>query len=308
MPALGRTAKGRWRPPVSSSVYWKGSSMSPTPLALLATLVADLRLRRWPLCRNGLSSLELLGATALAGLSTQMDERPAGRALRTWPSTSKLGALPGAFGRSQRARPGALLPPGDRPARHGDACRRLRSLTVEESSVTLVGPGRRAVSPQRGRRSRRESPSARSARASESRLFVSSEGRRKVGQAPFVAEFDRAGPLRARAAAADALPPDGRWDATGVRDNLGFEALSLTPDGRFLLAGAENGLAQESPAAAPGVAEPFAPAALGPRVKGGPPRSSSMSSRRSAVTPPSPADVIVNGLVEADRPRPRPSC
>ncbi|MBZ0102224.1 MAG: esterase-like activity of phytase family protein [Thermoanaerobaculia bacterium] len=83
-------------------------------------------------------------------------------------------------------------------------------------------------------------------------LFVGSEGEAKVGLAPFVAEFDRAGrwrrdlPLRSR------FLPDGRG-TRGVRENLGFESLARSPDGRFLFGATESALSQDGPQADFGV-------------------------------------------------------
>jgi len=238
----------------------------------------------------GLSSLELLGATALAG-STQIDGVPLG----------------GLSGLAFDAQTGSYLALSDDRSEKGPA--RFYRLAIElpaagtaatspvvavEGAVTLVGPGgkpfpRRGVDPE-------GLAIGRVAGIGESRIFVSSEGEAKVGQSPFVAEFDLQGhfvrelplPVRYRAAAGSAV---------GVRDNLGFEALSLTPDGHYLLAGAENGLAQESPAAAPGV--PSRSRLLRwDLAHGGAPEEFLYVVEAVSVTPPEPADVIVNGLVE----------
>ncbi|MEO7795428.1 MAG: esterase-like activity of phytase family protein [Thermoanaerobaculia bacterium] len=128
------------------------------------------------------------------------------------------------------------------------------------------------------------------------RIYVSSEGEAAVGQAPFVAEFDLDGHfLRELPLPARFRPDSGA--AVGVRNNLGFEALSLTPDGRYLLAGAENGLAQESPAAAPGVPS-RARLLRWDLERGGAPEEFFYIVEAISRTPPSPADELVNGLVE----------
>ena len=133
-------------------------------------------------------------------------------------------------------------------------------------------------------------------------FFVSSEGEGKKGIAPFVAEFEHNGkfvrqlPLPSRY-----LPrPDprgGRGVLSGVRDNLGFEALTVSPDGRFLVAGVENGLAQESPAAAPGV--PSVTRILRWDLeRGGAAQEFLYRVEGVNLTPPEPTDFLVNGLVD----------
>ena len=128
------------------------------------------------------------------------------------------------------------------------------------------------------------------------RIYVSSEGEAKVGQAPFVYEFDLAGrfvrelPLPARY-----RPQAGA--AVGVRENLGFESLALSPDGRYLFCGPENGLAQESPAAAPGVAS-LSRLLRWDLERGGAPEEYLYRVEAVSLTPPAPADLIINGLVE----------
>ncbi|MEO8275723.1 MAG: esterase-like activity of phytase family protein [Thermoanaerobaculia bacterium] len=127
-------------------------------------------------------------------------------------------------------------------------------------------------------------------------LFISSEGEAKVGQAPFVAEFDRSGRFVRELAISDRFRPTLKGDA-GVRDNLGFEALGLTPDGRYLFSGAENGLVQESAAASPGVPS-LSRLLRWDLERGGPPEELLYRVEAISVTPPSPTDVLVNGLVE----------
>lgn len=79
-------------------------------------------------------------------------------------------------------------------------------------------------------------------------FFVSSEGESKAGVPPFVAEFDREGKMRRRAELPARYLPAG--DGTrGVRDNLGFEALSTTEDRATLLFATEGPLVGDGPAA-----------------------------------------------------------
>lgn len=89
----------------------------------------------------------------------------------------------------------------------------------------------------------------------EGTLVVSSEGDASKGVQPFVREFDTAGrelavfPLPARYL----LDGEGR---RGVRDNLGFEALSLGLDSTRLLLATENALVQDGPRAGLAVGSP----------------------------------------------------
>lgn len=78
--------------------------------------------------------------------------------------------------------------------------------------------------------------------------WVSSEGWAARGVDPFVAEIRLDGrTLRTLELPDRFLPRDGR----GVRDNLGFESLTLSPDGSSLFVATENALAQDGPAASP---------------------------------------------------------
>ena len=79
-------------------------------------------------------------------------------------------------------------------------------------------------------------------------LWISSEGWAARGVTPFVAELRLDGrALRTLELPDRFLPSDGR----GVRDNLGFESLTLSPDGAALFVATENALAQDGPAASP---------------------------------------------------------
>lgn len=230
------------------------------------------------------SSLELLGETALQGSPR--------------PGESPIGGLSGlAFDE----RSGRYLALSDDRSEHGPA--RFYRLAIDLSDETPAGAPVVAVESSVTLLARDGEPFPRRGLDPEGiviageRIFVSSEGDARVGQAPFVDEFDRAGRFVRE------LPLPARYrptvdGTTGVRHNLGFEALSLTPDGRYLLSGVENGLAQESPAAAPGVAS-RARILRWDLESGGPPEEFLYVVEAVSVTPPSPADVIVNGLVEA---------
>lgn len=64
-------------------------------------------------------------------------------------------------------------------------------------------------------------------------LFISSEGVTRAGVEPFVAEFDRNGQWKRNLPIPQRYIPDapGGEQTQGVRDNLGFEALTLNPGG-----------------------------------------------------------------------------
>lgn len=86
----------------------------------------------------------------------------------------------------------------------------------------------------------------------DDRLFVATEGRVETLPriAPAVAEYTPAGeltrilPLPEGFAAAPSGPPE-----RGVRDNLGFESLTLSPAGDRLIAAPESALVQDGPVA-----------------------------------------------------------
>ncbi len=75
-------------------------------------------------------------------------------------------------------------------------------------------------------------------------LFISSEGVTRRHIPPFVAQHNSAGKqLKMMTVPEDFFPlPDG---SRGVRDNMGFEALTLSADGRFLTVAPENALVQD---------------------------------------------------------------
>ncbi|MBW2660133.1 MAG: esterase-like activity of phytase family protein [Deltaproteobacteria bacterium] len=80
--------------------------------------------------------------------------------------------------------------------------------------------------------------------AGNGRLFISSEGVTGKLIPPFVALFSSAGrQLKTMTVPEKFLPtPDGN---RGVRDNMGFESLTLSADGRFLTTASENALVQD---------------------------------------------------------------
>lgn len=260
-------------------------------LSLAALLLAGGSL---PASAAGLTSLELLGQSVVPG-TTQIDGVPLGGL-----SGLTFDALTGRYlalsdDRSEDGPARFYRLAIDLPAAGSSAAARPAPLVTVEAAVTLLGPGgapfgRRKLDPEGIAIGGAGGPA-------QERIYVSSEGEAKVGLAPFVDEFDLAGrflrelPLPARYRPAVGV-------AVGVRNNLGFEALSLTPDGRYLVAGTENGLAQESPAAAPGV--PSRTRLLRWDLeRGGAPEEFLYVVEAVSVTPPAPADVIVNGLVEA---------
>lgn len=79
-------------------------------------------------------------------------------------------------------------------------------------------------------------------------FFVSSEGYAEARVPPFVGEMARTGRMVRRFELPPAYVPrkPGR---RGVRQNAGFESLTLTPSGLRLVAATENALAQDGPAA-----------------------------------------------------------
>jgi endonuclease/exonuclease/phosphatase family metal-dependent hydrolase len=86
-------------------------------------------------------------------------------------------------------------------------------------------------------------------------LYLSSEGIARRGIAPFVARLDERGREVAQLPLPRRYIPD-EVAARGVRDNLGFESLTVPPGGKWLIAALENALAQDGPAADFGVGSP----------------------------------------------------
>ena len=84
--------------------------------------------------------------------------------------------------------------------------------------------------------------------AADGTFFISSEGDANALIDPFVASFGLDGTrLADLPVPAKFLPVAG--GASGIRNNLAFEALTLSPDGTRLTVGAENALLQDGPAA-----------------------------------------------------------
>jgi hypothetical protein len=84
-------------------------------------------------------------------------------------------------------------------------------------------------------------------------LIVTSEGIATQGVPPFVREFDLSGQqLRELPLPAYYAPTT----TSGVRQNLGFEAVAVAPDGQQLFVGVENALVQDGPAASTTVGSP----------------------------------------------------
>jgi hypothetical protein len=80
----------------------------------------------------------------------------------------------------------------------------------------------------------------------QGKLWISSEGIAPDGVAPFVREFSLGGEH------GRSLPlPQHYWPMPdwGVRNNFGFESLTLTPSGNYVMTAVENALVQDGPAA-----------------------------------------------------------
>ena len=80
-------------------------------------------------------------------------------------------------------------------------------------------------------------------------FFVATEGVASRGIGPSVHSFSPDGVERFRFALPPRYEPDAEGRERGVRDNLGFESLTVTPDGAWLVAGLENSLHGDGPAA-----------------------------------------------------------
>ncbi|MGA8262561.1 MAG: esterase-like activity of phytase family protein [Arenicellales bacterium] len=83
--------------------------------------------------------------------------------------------------------------------------------------------------------------------ARDGTFYVSSEGNARIGIAPFVRHFAVDGRMLGEMPIPQRFLP-GRGRATGIRQNKGFEALTLTPDGKRLIVGTESALRQDGPA------------------------------------------------------------
>jgi hypothetical protein len=129
------------------------------------------------------------------------------------------------------------------------------------------------------------------------RMFVSSEGEAKTGQAPWVAEFDRSGRELAELPLPARFVPDGH-ERYGVRDNLAFESLALSPDRKFLFTGTETALVQDGPSTDTG--SPSLARLLRWRLDrpDEPPAEFAYRVEAVSVRPPTPDAFRINGLVE----------
>lgn len=79
-----------------------------------------------------------------------------------------------------------------------------------------------------------------------------SEGEAKIGRPGFVREAGTGGEFVRDIPLPDYYTPrldDNGTLVSGIRDNLGFEGMTLSPDGRRVIAVSENALAQDGPAA-----------------------------------------------------------
>jgi hypothetical protein len=79
-------------------------------------------------------------------------------------------------------------------------------------------------------------------------IFVASEGDVDADVAPFIAVFDADARLVERLGLPPLFLPSGA-SASGVRDNLAFESLTIDPSGRYLFTATESSLAQDGPIA-----------------------------------------------------------
>ena len=86
--------------------------------------------------------------------------------------------------------------------------------------------------------------------AGPGQLYFSSEGRSTATPPidPFVRRLNRQGAATAEAPVPSIFLPDANG-TVGVRNNLGFESLTVTPDGKTLITATEAALAQDGPAA-----------------------------------------------------------
>lgn len=82
----------------------------------------------------------------------------------------------------------------------------------------------------------------------EGKMFISSEGVTKKNIPPFIALYSSTGQQLEMMQIGEAFMPSphGGW---GVRENMGFEALTLDPDGKMLTSASENALLQDGPQA-----------------------------------------------------------
>jgi myo-inositol-hexaphosphate 3-phosphohydrolase/phosphodiesterase/alkaline phosphatase D-like protein len=79
-------------------------------------------------------------------------------------------------------------------------------------------------------------------------LYISSEGDANALIAPFVNEFSLDGQQLSELPVSDKFRPTAD-QASGIRNNLAFESLTISPDGQYLYTATENALYQDGPAA-----------------------------------------------------------
>ncbi|MBK1987526.1 esterase-like activity of phytase family protein [Sphaerospermopsis aphanizomenoides BCCUSP55] len=85
----------------------------------------------------------------------------------------------------------------------------------------------------------------------EATVFISSEGDVQKSINPFIKEFSLAsGQVITSLPISDKFLPDST-NQKGIRNNLGFESLTLTPDNQLLFTATENALIQDGTAAKP---------------------------------------------------------
>ncbi|HUO86896.1 MAG TPA: esterase-like activity of phytase family protein [Thermoanaerobaculia bacterium] len=216
-----------------------------TALVLVSALAGCTGRRgpRTPDDRHPVLTVELLGVVELAK-TTPLDAAPVGglSALAWEPSTGLWLALSDDRGDLDAAPRfyGLRLSVEDGRLDEGDvevvAVTELLDLGGEPFTPGAVDPEGLAVAPGGA-------------------LYLSSEGVARRDVAPWVREIGRDGVGRRELALPAHFLPGGRDDdRRGVRDNLGFESLTLTPDGTRLITASEAALAQDGPSAAFGVA------------------------------------------------------
>ncbi len=131
------------------------------------------------------------------------------------------------------------------------------------------------------------------ARDARGTFYFASEGAADRGIAPFVAALRPDGSEARRFPLPPRYAPDGD-ERHGVRENRGFESLTVTPDQRYLVAALENALTTDGPAADVGVSS-LSRILLWP-LAGGAPREVAYRVEPVSATTPSIRGLRVNGL------------